>query len=216
MNMIEVENLKKNFKTRKGLIKAVNGIQFNVIKGEVFGLLGPNGAGKTTTMRIIATLIKPDSGIVKINGLNIEENSLEVRSNFAYMPQEPKLFPFFTVSEHIKMYLSFYGFDTSECTEKCQHILRDLSLKKHSRKKPPQLSTGLKRRIQLARVLACKPPLIFLDEPTTGLDVQAQIETWEYIKSMVSEKEITVFLTTHIMKEVKSCVIVLLLWTMVH
>ena len=204
VDIVEVDNLKKTFKTRKGMIKAVDGINFKVKRGEVFGFLGPNGAGKTTTMRIITTLIKPDEGTVRVNGHDIMNDPLSVRTNLAYMPQEPKLFPYFSISDQIKMYLSFYGFNKRECKQRCEQILKDLNLVEHKRKTSQQLSTGLKRRVQLARVLASRSPLIFLDEPTAGLDVEARHETWKYIEKIVSKEEITVFLTTHMMKEVEN------------
>ncbi len=200
--VIELRNVRKTFSTSKGRATAVDNISFGVRKGEILGVLGPNGAGKTTTLRMIVTILTPDSGSIRVDGYEVTENPLAVRSRIAYMQQEPELTPFFTVEEEIRYYLLFRGMSKKESRERCEEALRDFGLENHRHKESFQLSTGLKRRVQIASVLSADAPITFLDEPTTGLDPESRRDTWRYIKTMFSKsKEHTLVLTTHDLHE---------------
>jgi ABC-2 type transport system ATP-binding protein len=203
MTTVELKDVVKTFSSPKGKIIAVNNLSFQAKEGEVLGILGPNGAGKTTTLRMIATIYKPDRGTIRVEGIDVLENPLDVRKRIAYMPQEPDLIPFLSVEEHITYYLRFRGFSKKEAEKRCEEALRSFNLEKHRSKKPFQLSTGLKRRVQLASILSAEVPVIFLDEPTTGLDPMSKRNTWELIKDKIEDSGATILLTSHDLYEVE-------------
>ncbi|AEC52591.1 daunorubicin resistance atp-binding protein drra [Pyrococcus sp. NA2] len=203
MAILEVKNVTKKFPTPEGEIVAVNNISFSVDRGEVLGILGPNGAGKTTTLRMIATIYKPDNGEILVDGINTVKNPLEVRKRIAYMTQEPDLTPSLSVRDYITYYFRFRGFNKKDAEKYCERILELFDLKMHAHKKPFQLSTGLKRRVQLACVLSSDVPLIFLDEPTAGVDPRSKRKTWELIKEKLEDSGTTVILTSHDLYEIE-------------
>ncbi|MCO6041997.1 ABC transporter ATP-binding protein [Thermococcus alcaliphilus] len=203
MGIVEVMNVTKKFPSSNGEVVAVDNISFKVKKGRVFGILGPNGAGKTTTLRMIATIYRPDSGRILVDGIDVIENPNQVRKRIAYMTQEPDLSPALSVRDYIIYYFRFRGLSKREARQRCDYALKTFNLKEHAYKKPFQLSTGLKRRIQLACVLLSNTPLVFLDEPTAGIDPKSKRETWKLIEEMVKEKGMTVLLTSHDLYEVE-------------
>lgn len=203
MTTVELKDVVKTFSSPKGRITAVNNLSFQAKEGEVLGILGPNGAGKTTTLRMIATIYKPDRGTIRVEGIDVLEDPLKVRTKIAYMPQEPDLIPSLSVEEHITYYLRFRGFNKKEAKKRCEEALKSFDLKEHRRKKPFQLSTGLKRRVQLASVLSAEAPIIFLDEPTTGLDPRSKRNTWKLIKDKIEDSGATILLTSHDLYEVE-------------
>lgn len=200
--MLEVKNVKKTFSKGKRKVRAVDDISFTVKKGEVLSILGPNGAGKTTMLKMIATILTPDSGTIHLDGSEVRKDSLKVRSKIAYMQQEPELNPYFSVEEQIRYYLLFQRMGMDLSKKKCEFALRNFGLEKHRHKKPIQLSTGLKRRVQIASVLSTAAPITFLDEPTTGLDPKSKRDTWDYIKkNLIDKKDSSIILTTHDLRE---------------
>ncbi|AIF69842.1 hypothetical protein PAP_07260 [Palaeococcus pacificus DY20341] len=203
MTTVELRDVVKTFSSPKGRITAVDNLSFQAKEGEVLGILGPNGAGKTTTLRMIATIYKPDKGTIRVEGIDVLDNPLDVRKRIAYMPQEPDLIPSLSVEEHITYYLRFRGFSKKEAKKRCEEALKSFNLNDHRRKKPFQLSTGLKRRVQLASVLSAKAPVIFLDEPTTGLDPKSKRNTWKLIKDKIEDSGATILLTSHDLYEVE-------------
>ncbi|MDK2869177.1 MAG: type transport system ATP-binding protein [Pyrococcus sp.] len=201
--MVDVISVTKTFSTPKGKVVAVDNLSFKVKRGQVFGILGPNGAGKTTTLRMMATIYRPDSGRILIDGIDVVENPNEARKRMAYMTQEPDLSPTLSVRDYITYYFRFRGLSKREARERCSYALKTFNLEEHANKKPFQLSTGLKRRVQLACVLSSDAPLVFLDEPTAGVDPKSKRDAWELIGEMVREKDMTIILSSHDLYEVE-------------
>ena len=198
--MIRVMDVHKAFGQRNRIVKAVDGLSFTVEKGETVCLLGPNGAGKTTTLRMIATIISPDQGDITVDGYSVKRQPKQVREKIAYMAQEPDLNPFLNVLDTVKYYVEMVS-GTKFHRKDVMEILSRFNLENHWYKKPIQLSTGLKRRVQLACVFGVDRDVIFLDEPTTGLDVEARRQTLNYIREMAAEEKKTLLLTTHLLDE---------------
>ncbi len=191
MSVIMVENLEKCY----GKMKAVDKISFTVKEGQIFSLLGPNGAGKTTTVEILEGLRKRDGGDVEVLGEDPERFSAETKRNMAIVFQETALFENLTVLETLKFFRRTYGGDVN-----LYEILEELGLSEKKRTLVRHLSGGQKRRLALATILTHDPKLVFLDEPTTGLDPAARRKIWEIILRLKSEGK-TIFLTTHYMEE---------------
>ena len=187
MSVIMVENLEKCY----GKMKAVDKISFTVKEGQIFSLLGPNGAGKTTTVEILEGLRKRDGGDVEVLGEDPERFSAETKRNMAIVFQETALFENLTVLETLKFFRRTYGGDVN-----LYEILEELGLSEKKRTLVRHLSGGQKRRLALATILTHDPKLVFLDEPTTGLDPAARRKIWEIILRLKSEGK-TIFLTTH-------------------
>jgi len=201
--VVELRDVTKKFSNRRGEVTAVDNVSFNVNSGEVLGILGPNGAGKTTTLRMIVTIYKPDDGMISIDGVDVVKNPVEARKRIAYMTQEPDLFPRLTVREYITYYFGFRGLRKGEAALYCDRVLELFDLREHANKKPFQLSTGLKRRVQLACVLSSDVPVVFLDEPTAGVDPKSKRDTWEIIREKLRENGMTVLITSHDLYEVE-------------
>ncbi len=191
MAVIEVEGLKKYY----GDVRAVDGISFTVLKGHVFSLLGPNGAGKTTTVEILEGLRKRDGGRVRVLGEDPENFSNSVKRKLAIVFQETALFDNLTVMETMRFFQKVYGGNSS-----VERVLKDLGLWEKRKALVRHLSGGQRRRLALASVLSHDPELIFLDEPTTGLDPAARRKIWEIILDLKRQGK-TIFLTTHYMEE---------------
>ena len=197
MSAIQVEKLKKEF---NGLI-AVNEITFEVKEGELFGLLGPNGAGKTTTLNMLATLIKPTSGQAFVAGFDILKERDKVRKSIGMVFQEPALDNYLTGRENLEFHGMMYGLSRKEAKEKVREALKIVELEEFADKLVQTYSGGMKRRLEIARALVHQPKILFLDEPTLGLDAQTRRKIWEYIKKLNKEKGVTIILTTHYMEE---------------
>ncbi len=191
MSVIEVRDLKKSY----GKLKAVDGVSFVVERGQVFSLLGPNGAGKTTTVEILEGLRKRDGGHVRVLGEDPESFSASVKRRMAIVFQETALFENLTVWETLKFFKKSYGGDAS-----LRRILEELGLSEKRKTLVRHLSGGQRRRLAIATILTHDPDLIFLDEPTTGLDPAARRRVWEIIAHLKNEGK-TIFLTTHYMEE---------------
>ena len=195
MNAIEVKGLTKNFKE----VRALNGVTLSVAEGELFGLLGENGAGKTTLIRILSGLVKADGGSARIFGRDIEENRMAVNKTIGVSPQETAVAPNLTVEENLKFFADIYGVNDGECLKQ---IVEDFKLESVLTRRVKTLSGGWQRRLSIAVALVTKPKLLFLDEPTLGLDVMARRELWEEIKRL--KGKVTIVLTSHYLEEIEA------------
>ncbi len=197
MNIIEVKNLSKKF---KGLT-AVDNISFNVEKGEIFAFLGPNGAGKSTTIKMLTTLLHPTEGEMQLNGHNPVENPDEVRRSFGIVFQDPSLDDELTAYENIELHGVLYDVPRAIGRKRAEELLKLVELWDRKDDFVKTFSGGMKRRLEIARGLLHHPKILFLDEPTLGLDPQTRNHMWNYIKELNQKEGITVFFTTHYMEE---------------
>lgn len=196
-NIIEVKNFTKNY----GKLNAVDNVSFNVEAGSIFAFLGPNGAGKSTTINTLCTILDKTSGSLKINGVEIESNKNYIRSIIGVVFQDKTLDEKMSVEENLRMHCIFYDIPSTLIDDRINFVLNLVDLKKRKKVMISSLSGGMKRRIEIARSLLHFPKVLFLDEPTTGLDPQTRTNIWEYIVKLQKEKNITIFLTTHYMDE---------------
>jgi len=194
--MIKVNNLKKSYKD----VHALNGVSFRVSAGELFAYLGPNGAGKTTTVRILTGLAKRSGGDAWINGFHIEHEALEAKRQCGLVPQSINLDQELTVYENLMIHGLLFRMPTAKRTEKMREILAYVGLGDREKTPVARLSGGLKRRLTIARALVHSPRVLFLDEPTVGLDAGIRRRIWALIK-MIKEDGTTIFLTTHYIEE---------------
>ena len=194
---IKAEDLKKYF----GTVKAVDGISFDVKKGEVFGLLGPNGAGKTTTISILTTTMKPGGGKACILGNDVAENQDSVRMDIGIVFQDPSVDNELTGRENMDLHGRLYGMKSKTRKRMISRLLELVDLKDAADRRVKEYSGGMRRRLEIARGLLHKPKVLFLDEPTLGLDPQTRRKIWEHIKSIVKGGKLTIMLTTHYMEE---------------
>jgi len=198
---VRVENLKKIFFDKKrGEVKAVDGISFEAFYGEIFALLGPNGAGKTTTLRMMATVLKPTSGRIEIDGFDVEENPLEVRSRIGFLPGDSGLYHRLTPRELVIFFGKLSGLNKREAEEKSLSIFEALHITPFMDTKIEKLSTGMRQRVSLARTLISDPSVLILDEPAMGLDVPTARIVEEFIIKSKNEGK-CVILSTHMMEE---------------
>ncbi|MDE3195484.1 MAG: ATP-binding cassette domain-containing protein [Acidobacteriota bacterium] len=195
--MIRVENLIKTY----GEIHAVRDISFEVAKGEIFAFLGPNGAGKTTTIKMLTTLLRPTSGKVEIDGLDPATHQNEVRKRFGIVFQDASLDDELTAWENMDVHGALYGVPKKIRHERAGMLLKMFELGDRRNHPVKQFSGGMKRRLEIARGLLHTPKIIFLDEPTLGLDPQTRNQLWTHVKKLNREEQVTVFLTTHYMEE---------------
>lgn len=196
-NSIEVTDLVKKF----GDITAVNGVTFVVPKGSVFGFLGPNGAGKTTTIKMLTTLLRPTSGSILLNGYDPVTQQDQVRASFGIVFQDPSLDDELTAYENMEFHGVLYGVPTSVRRQRMEELLRFTELWDRRNDLVKGFSGGMKRRLEIARGLLHHPAVLFLDEPTVGLDPQTRNHIWSYIQKLSADEHITVFFTTHYMEE---------------
>ncbi|KMQ52818.1 ABC transporter ATP-binding protein [Chitinispirillum alkaliphilum] len=196
-DIIEVDCLQKSF----GSIKAVDGVSFTVEEGTLFSFLGPNGAGKSTSIAILCTLLCADSGEARIAGYRVGSEDNAVRRNIGVVFQDSLLDPLLTVSENLTARASFYGIRGQELKKRCSTVTEILGIGEILRRPYKVLSGGQRRRVDIARALLNTPRILFLDEPTTGLDPQTRIRVWEIIRDLQKEEKLTVFLTTHYLEE---------------
>ena len=197
MAIIETRSLTKTF----GKIQAVRGIDLDIEKGEIFGLLGPNGAGKTTTIGMLCTILRPTSGQGRIAGFDIAKNPTQVRRNVGIVFQDPTLDTILTGRENLQLHARLYGIPAHLRKAWIDEMLTLVDLKDRADDLTKTYSGGMRRRLELARGLLHRPAVLFLDEPTLGLDPQTRARTWEYIRKMAQKEKTTVVLTTHYMEE---------------
>lgn len=191
-----VETLSKSF----GNHYVVDGVSFYVHSGETLGLLGPNGAGKTTTIRMLTGLVRPTSGIIIVGGYDILRNPIEAKQLFDISPQEASFHPHLSIAEDLYFYARLRGLSRSDARLRAKETLVWAKLQDHAAKNGHQLSGGMQRRLLMARALITDPPILYLDEPTTGLDPQSRHALWDCI-SELKERKKTIILTTHYMEE---------------
>jgi len=196
--MIEVKNVTKKYKD----FIAVDNISLKVNPGEVFAFLGPNGAGKTTTIKMLTTLLRPTSGEVFLNGHNVTENPADTRRSFGIVFQDPSLDNELTAYENMQFHAILYGLSKALYKERIEMLLKLVELWDKKDLFVKNFSGGMKRRLEIARGLLHKPKVLFLDEPTLGLDPQTRNHLWNYIRDLNKKEGVTVFFTTHHMEEV--------------
>ena len=194
---IEVKNLTRRF----GKATAVKDLSFIVPEGEFFGFLGPNGAGKTTTMRMLATLLRPTSGTALVNGHDIVASPADVRASIGFAMQGVTLDPLANAWENLVLLGVLYGAKEKDARKRAEQLLELMQLTKVAKQWVKNYSGGMKRRLDLAAVLMHKPAILFLDEPTEGLDPSGRRVIWQYLKKLGRDNGTTIFLTTHYMDE---------------
>jgi ABC-2 type transport system ATP-binding protein len=201
MLSIEVSDLHKNF----GPLAAVDGVTFNVEEGEVFGFLGPNGAGKTTTINILCTLLSPTSGHARVAGFDVQTQRNAVRQSIGLVFQDPSLDDQLTAIENLRFHSDLYNVPGKERPARIEEVLRVVELWERRKAIVKTFSGGMKRRLEIARGLIHHPRVLFLDEPTIGLDPQTREHMWTYILQLQRAHGITIFMTTHYMEEAEHC-----------
>lgn len=198
MNSIEIKELSKSFKNRK----AVDSLSLEIESGKIFGLLGQNGAGKTTTIKILCGLLSPDSGDALVEGNSIVTELQKVKQLVSVSPQETAVAKKLTVFENLEFIAEIYGDKKSEAKKKAEAMLEKFSLSERAKDKAKSLSGGTARKLSIAMALINEPRVLFLDEPTLGLDVRARRELWKFIESL--KGKMTIILTTHYLEEAES------------
>jgi ABC-2 type transport system ATP-binding protein len=197
MLAIDVNGLTKKFHK----ITAVDDLSFQVKQGEIFAFLGPNGAGKTTTIKILTTLLKPTSGTLVVNGFNPIKEKDKVRSSFGIVFQDPSLDSDLTAYENMEFHAIMYHLNKEVMKQRIEHLMKMMELWDRRNDLVKNFSGGMKRRLEIARGLTHHPKILFLDEPTLGLDPQTRNRIWEHIKGLNKKENMTVFFTTHYMEE---------------
>jgi ABC-2 type transport system ATP-binding protein len=198
---ISVRDLVKTF----GEVRAVRGVNFEVPTGEVFGFLGPNGAGKTTTINMLCTLAKPTSGQAKVAGHDVVTERDDVRRNIGLVFQDPTLDGYLTAQQNLRLHAELYGVQSDLVMPRMQQVMEMVGLWDRKDSVVATFSGGMRRRLEIARGLMHSPRVLFLDEPTIGLDPQTRRSIWDYIRELKEREEITIFMTTHYMDEAEWC-----------
>jgi ABC-2 type transport system ATP-binding protein len=198
---ITVTDLVKNFDQ----VQAVRGVNFEVASGEVFGFLGPNGAGKTTTINMLCTLAKPSSGEARVAGHDVVRERDDVRRNIGLVFQDPTLDGYLTAAENLRLHAELYGVQKSLVVPRMRQVMEMVGLWDRKDVVVGTFSGGMRRRLEIARGLMHSPRVLFLDEPTIGLDPQTRRSIWSYIRELKEREEITIFMTTHYMDEAEWC-----------
>jgi ABC-2 type transport system ATP-binding protein len=203
--MIHARGLVQTFQTREGKkksqVRAVDGVDLDVAEGEVVGFLGPNGAGKTTTLRMLTTLLKPTEGTATVAGYDVVRESEKVRRSIGYVSQSGSTGQFARAGDEVVDHGMLYGMKAAEARARGQELFRQLDLDGLWTRQPKAMSGGQRRRLDIVMGLIHEPTLVFLDEPTTGLDPQARANLWEHIRALRERRGATVFLTTHYLDE---------------
>src|SRR5436305_2642591 len=198
---ITVRGLTKDF----GPVKAVRGVDFQVATGEVFGFLGPNGAGKTTTINMLCTLAKPTAGSAAVAGHDVVKERDDVRRNIGLVFQDPTLDNYLSAEQNLKLHAELYGLQRDLVRPRMREVLEMVGLWERKDSPVGTFSGGMRRRLEIARGMLHSPRVLFLDEPTVGLDPQTRRSIWTYIAELKEREEITIFMTTHYMDEAEWC-----------
>jgi ABC-2 type transport system ATP-binding protein len=201
MNSIEVEGLSRKF----GRLIAVDNVSFQVPEGEIFGFLGPNGAGKTTTINMLCTLLKPTSGRALVNRYDIIKQKSDVRRSIGLVFQEPALDEYLSAEQNLRFHAFAYNIPRAVREQRLSEVFGLVELSDRRESKVRTFSGGMKRRLEIARSLLHNPRILFLDEPTLGLDPQTRRHIWDYILALRKKSNLTIFLTTHYMDEAENC-----------
>jgi ABC-2 type transport system ATP-binding protein len=198
---IEVHELRKAY----GELEAVRGVSFEVGRGEIFGFLGPNGAGKTTTINMLCTLAEPTGGSAKVAGHDVARERDDVRRNIGLVFQDTTLDGYLTAEQNLRLHAELYGVPRAVVPDRMRQVLEMVGLWDRRSSRVMTFSGGMKRRLEIARGLLHSPRVLFLDEPTVGLDPQTRSSIWGYIRELKEREDITIFLTTHYMDEAEYC-----------
>ena len=198
-NEIVINGLVKQF----GDVTAVNRLSLNIRKGELFGLLGPNGAGKTTTISILCGLLPPSDGTVHIGGFDVRKDMSKIKERIGVCPQEVAVFKFLTGKENIELFGNLHGMDKQALRERIDRLLSQTDFLEVAERKAKGYSGGMLRQLNLLMALISNPEIVFLDEPTVGMDARARRRTWDYIASLKDQGK-TVILTTHYIEEAQA------------
>ncbi|MEU6040358.1 ATP-binding cassette domain-containing protein [Actinomadura sp. NPDC047616] len=198
---VEVDGLVKRF----GDVEAVRGIEFTVRPGEIFGFLGPNGAGKSTTINMLCTLLRPSTGTARVAGHDVVTERDQVRRNIGLVFQDPTLDGYLSGEQNLRFHAELYGVPRTAARERMRQVLEMVGLWDRRGDLVQTYSGGMKRRLEIARGLLHSPRVLFLDEPTVGLDPQTRSSIWEYIRRLRDTEQITIFMTTHYMDEAEYC-----------
>src|ERR1700733_4288100 len=198
---IAVHDLVKNYDE----VRAVRGVNFEVAMGEVFGFLGPNGAGKTTTINMLCTLAKPTSGDARVAGHDVVTERDDVRRNIGLVFQDPTLDGYLAAAQNLRLHAELYGVQSDLVKPRMQQVMEMVGLWDRKDSVVGTFSGGMRRRLEIARGLMHSPRVLFLDEPTIGLDPQTRRSIWDYIRELKEREEITIFMTTHYMDEAEWC-----------
>ena len=198
---ISVKNLRKSY----GDFEAVRGVEFEVEAGEVFGFLGPNGAGKTTTINMLCTLAKPTSGSASVAGFDVVSARDDVRRHIGLVFQDPTLDGYLSAEQNLRLHAELYGVEKAAVAPRMEQVMRMVGLWERRDSQVMTFSGGMRRRLEIARGLMHSPRVLFLDEPTIGLDPQTRSSIWGYIRELQEREEITIFMTTHYMDEAEFC-----------
>ena len=194
---VAVHGLTKRF----GTLAAVDDVSFDVRPGEIFGFLGPNGAGKSTTISMLCTLLKPTAGSAQVAGFDVVRQRSQVRRNIGLVFQDPTLDEYLTADENLRFHAELYGVPRQDTEPRIQRVLEMVDLAERRKGLVRTFSGGMKRRLEIARGLLHSPRVLFLDEPTVGLDPQTRASIWSYVQELRRREQITIFLTTHYMDE---------------
>jgi ABC-2 type transport system ATP-binding protein len=198
---IEVRALAKTYQD----VEAVKGVDFEVATGEVFGFLGPNGAGKTTTINMLCTLVKPTAGAAWVAGHDVVRERDDVRRNIGLVFQDPTLDGYMTAAQNLRLHAELYGVQSNLVEPRMEQVMTMVGLWDRKDSTVGTFSGGMRRRLEIARGLMHSPRVLFLDEPTIGLDPQTRRSIWSYIRELKQREEITIFMTTHYMDEAEWC-----------
>jgi ABC-2 type transport system ATP-binding protein len=201
MDVIEAKELVKKF----GELEAVKGVSFKVREGEIFGFLGPNGAGKTTTINILCTLLKPTEGQATVSGFDVVSERSQVRESIGLVFQEPTLDDYLTAEQNLRFHAYAYGIAKEVLEPRLKQLLDMVELWDRRKGKISTYSGGMKRRLEIARGLLHHPKVLFLDEPTLGLDPQTRHRIWDHIHELRKRENLAIFMTTHYMDEAENC-----------
>jgi len=201
MLAVDVHGLRKDY----GEVKAVKGVEFSVEGGETFGFLGPNGAGKTTTIGMLCTLVRPTAGRASVAGYDVVREREHVRRSIGLVFQDPTLDNYLTAEQNLRFHAELYGVPRQVVKRRLRSVLELVGLADKAKAQVRSFSGGMKRRLEIARGLLHAPVVLFLDEPTIGLDPQTRRSIWEYIKSLKASEGTTIFMTTHYMDEAEYC-----------
>jgi len=199
---IHVQGLRKRYAGFRSGVEALQGVDFDVPKGEVFGFLGPNGAGKTTTLRILATVLTPSGGTAEVNGHDIRKDPMAVRGAVGYMPEKSGAYPLLTGFQNLVYWGHLQDMDGSGLKDRARALLKDLGLEEAANRKVKTYSQGMSRRLLVAQALVHNPPILLLDEPAAGLDPQGIRFFRDLVRTLQSEGK-TIFLSSHILSEVE-------------
>ncbi len=201
MNAVEVEGLVRRF----GDFVAVNGVSFQVQQNEIFGFLGPNGAGKTTTINVLCTLLRPSGGSARVNGFDVAAQQDQVRQSIGLIFQDPSLDEQLTGRENMRFHAMLYDVSREQFKRRSEQLLAMVDLTEKADELVRTYSGGMRRRLEIARGLLHHPKVLFLDEPTLGLDPQTRRHIWDYLLRLRIERGVTMFMTTHYMDEAENC-----------